>query len=144
MNADDVRRVEYLFYINGFMVVIGNQIFKYHLDMRRYRTFRSFIQGDRLYLYHGRTLLVRKELNSVGDQTVSFGHYGSNSYETETRWSYLKYYHGGDEDPGFDVLKESWWIPAGEIWEPDTLYRKTGWTFFPEYHVPYFNVVYLT
>ena len=61
----------------------------------------------------------------------------------ESRWSYIKYYHGADEDPGFEVLREGFWFPADETWEPDPLYRKTGWFFTPEYHVPFFEIAYL-
>ncbi len=45
--------------------------------------------------------------------------------------------------PGEDILREGWWIKSGDDWEVDTLYRKKGWTFSPEYHVPYFEVVVL-
>lgn len=42
-----------------------------------------------------------------------------------------------------DKYRESWQFKAGRTWSYDDLYRKTGWLFTPEYHVPYFDVVYL-
>jgi len=144
VHSDGTRKVEYLFYQNGIIFKLGDEYHKYHYDTRKYKTYKSYIQGDRLYFFIGRTVVFRHELETTGGREVSFGHYGRDDHEGESRWGFLKYFHGADEDPGFDILREGWWLKAGEIWEPDTLYRKKGWTFLPEYHVPYFNVVYLT
>ena len=144
VHSDGARRAEYFFYQNGIIFKIGAEFHKYHLDTRRYRTYRSFIRGDRLYFDIGRTTVARYVLPVSAVQEVSFGHYGRDDKDTQSRWGFLKYYHGADEDPGFDVLREGWWIKAGEEWEPDTLYRKTGWTFTPGYRLPFFDVVYLT
>jgi len=46
-------------------------------------------------------------------------------------------------DQNGDKYRESWQFRAGRTWDYDALYRKTGWLFVPEYHVPYFDVVYL-
>lgn len=42
-----------------------------------------------------------------------------------------------------DIYRECWQFKAGKTWDYDNLYRKEGWLFTPEYHVPYFDVVYL-
>lgn len=144
VHSDGARRVEYLFFQNGIIFNTGSEYEKYHYDTTRYRTYRSFIRGSRLYFYIGRTLAYRKVLAASAVQIVRFGHYGRSGFDTESRWGWVKYYQGKDEAPGEDILREGWWIKAGKEWEVDTLYRKTGWTFTPEYHVPYFNVVYLT
>lgn len=144
VHCDGVRKVEYLFYQNGIIFKLGSEHHKYHYDMTRYKTYRSYLRGNRLYFYIGRALAFRKELTTSGSQEVSFAHYGRDDYDTESRWGWVKYYQGKDAAPGEDILREGWWLKAGEIWDPDTLYRKTGWTFTPEYHVPYFDVIYLT
>lgn len=46
-------------------------------------------------------------------------------------------------DANGDIYRECWQFKAGRVWEYDNLYRKEGWLFTPEYHVPYFEVVYL-
>ena len=84
---------------------------------------------------------VRESLPVSAVQEVSFGHFGRDKYDTESRWGFVKYFHGSDDDPGFDIMREGWWLKTSEVWEPDNIYRKTDWTFTPEYHVPYFDVV---
>lgn len=143
VHSDGARRVEYFLYQNGIIFKIGDEYKKYHLDITKYRTFRSFIKDNRLNFDIGRTNVLREILPESAVQEVSFGHYGRDNYDSESRWGFVKYYHGGEEDPGYDILREGWWLLTGEIWEPSTLYRKSGWTFLPEYHVPYFDVVYL-
>jgi hypothetical protein len=143
VHCDGTRKVEYLFYQNGIIFKFGDEYQKYHYTMTKYHTYRSFIKGNRLYFYIGRSLVFRKELSTSGSQEVSFAHYGRADYDTESRWGWVKYYQGADEAPGEDILREAWDIKAGETWEVDNLYRKTGWTFSPEYGVPYFDVVYL-
>jgi len=141
VHSDGARKIEYLFYQNGVIFKLGSEYFKYHYDMTKYHTFKSHIKGDRLYFYIGRTVVFRSVLPASAVQEVSFGHYGRETYDTESRWGFVKYFHGSDDDPGFDIMREGWWLKTGEVWEPVTLYRKTGWTFTPEYHVPYFEVV---
>jgi len=143
VHCDGVRKVEYLLYQNGIIFKFGTEHEKYHLNTRIYRTYRSYIRGNRLYFYIGQTLAFRKDLVTSGSQEVSFAHYGRADYPTESRWGWVKYYQGKDEAPGEDIFREGWWIEAGKTWEIDNLYRKTGWTFTPEYHVPFFDVVYL-
>ena len=46
-------------------------------------------------------------------------------------------------DVNGDVYRESWQFKAGKTWPYDGLYRKEGWLFTPQYHVPYFDVIYL-
>lgn len=46
-------------------------------------------------------------------------------------------------DANGDKYRENWQFKAGKTWSYENLYRKTGWLFSPEYHVPYFEVVYL-
>lgn len=142
-HCDGIRKAEFLFYQNGIILKLGSEYFKYHYDMTRLKSFKSFIRADRLYFYIARSLAFRKELSTSGAQEVSFEHHGRDDYETQSDWGFVRYFQGIDEAPGEDVVREGWWILAGETWEPDNLYRKKGWTFTPEYHVPYFNVVYL-
>ena len=47
------------------------------------------------------------------------------------------------QSAGVDKYRECWQYKSGKTWEYDNLYRKTGWLFFPDYHVPYFEVLYL-
>ena len=144
VHCDGTRKAEYLFYQNGFILKLGNEYFKYHLGVRKYRTYKSHIRQNRLYFFIGRTLVFRKELATSGSQEVSFGHFGRSGHETESRWGFVRYFQGADEDPGFDVLREGWWLKAGEEWEPEVLYRNKGWSFLPGYYEPYFSVIYLT
>ena len=143
VHSDGTRRVEYLFFQNGIIFKNGTDYVKYHFDTRQYKTYRSFIRGSRLYFYIGRSLVYRAELAASVVQEVSFGHYGRDNYPGESRWGWVKYFQGKDIAPGEDILREGWWIKSGDDWEVDTLYRKKGWTFSPEYHVPYFEVVVL-
>lgn len=46
-------------------------------------------------------------------------------------------------DVNGDIYRECWQFKAGKTWEYDNLYRKEGWLFTPQYHVPYFEVAYL-
>lgn len=46
-------------------------------------------------------------------------------------------------DVNGDIYRECWQFKAGKTWSYDNLYRKEGWLFTPEFHVPYFEVVYL-
>lgn len=143
VHSDGARRIEYLFFQNGIIFKNGSNYEKYHFDTRRYKTYRSYIKGNRLYFYIGRSLALRTVLEASAVQEVSFGHYGRANYPGESRWGWVKYYQGKDVAPGEDILREGWWISAGDEWEVETLYRKTGWTFTPEYHVPYFYIVVL-
>lgn len=45
-------------------------------------------------------------------------------------------------DADGDVYRESWQYNAGKTWQYDDLYRKVGWLWTPEFHVPYFEIVY--
>ncbi len=46
-------------------------------------------------------------------------------------------------DVAGDVYREEWRFKKGKEWSYDNLYRKRGWLFYPDYALPYFDVVYL-
>ncbi len=142
-HSDGEHKVEFLFYTNGIILKLGSEYYKYHYSTDKYRRYKSYILGDRLYFYINQNLAFRKLLTTAGGQEVKFEHQGLEEYETESRWGYVKYYDGKDEMPDEYIAKESWFIKTGEIYEPANLYRKRGWTFYPEYELPYFEVDFL-
>jgi len=143
VHGDGTRKAEFLFYTNGVLLKLGDEYTKYHYDTSSFHTYTSFIQKNRLYFYVAKSLAFRKELSTSGDQEVSFGHYGRAGHDTESWWSFLRYFSGRDAAPGEDVVREGFWFPNTGSWEPDMLVRKTGWSFTPSYSVPYFEVIYL-
>jgi hypothetical protein len=143
IHSDGTYRIDLLFYTNGFALKIGDIYHVYHEDMTKLKTIRSFIIDNMVHIYLGTKEVYREELSGSGAAEVSFGAQGLEEYPTEVWLAELAYFSGEKSALEDEVYRQGFWILAGEEWVVDNLYRKTGWTFVPDYAVPYFDLVYL-